>query len=111
MPDGSHKELLPIEEVSNGVAGHNYDSINIAYMGGIDDEGNPIDNRTTEQKENMAILVNSLYEAFPNAKILGHRDLSPDTNGNGKVEETEWLKDCPCFDVNKWLDEIFKGNY
>lgn len=36
-------------------------------------------------------------------KVLGHRDYSPDLNGNGKVERTEWLKDCPCFDVTEWI--------
>ena len=31
--------------------------------------------------------------------ILGHRDTSPDKNGNGIVEKCEWMKECPCFDV------------
>lgn len=36
--------------------------------------------------------------------ICGHRDLSPDRNGNGRVEPHEWLKTCPGFDVRAWLD-------
>jgi N-acetylmuramoyl-L-alanine amidase len=32
-------------------------------------------------------------------QIVGHRDLSPDTNGNGVVELHEWVKMCPCFDA------------
>ena len=35
--------------------------------------------------------------------ILGHRDFSPDRNGNGHVEPFEWLKECPGFDVEAWL--------
>jgi N-acetyl-anhydromuramyl-L-alanine amidase AmpD len=35
--------------------------------------------------------------------ICGHRDLSPDRNGNGLVEPIEWLKTCPGFDVAAWL--------
>ena len=35
------------------------------------------------------------------ALILGHRDLSPDLNGNGLIEPNEYLKQCPCFDVMK----------
>jgi len=35
--------------------------------------------------------------------VCGHRDLSPDTNGNGQTESTEWLKTCPGFDVRAWL--------
>lgn len=37
------------------------------------------------------------------AGICGHRDLSPDKNGNRKVEAVEWLKTCPGFDVGAWL--------
>jgi N-acetyl-anhydromuramyl-L-alanine amidase AmpD len=43
-----------------------------------------------------------LERAYPMAQILGHRDLSPDIDGDGVVEEHEWLKDCPCFDVYTW---------
>lgn len=35
--------------------------------------------------------------------ICGHRDLSPDGNGNGLVEPFEWLKTCPGFSVGDWL--------
>lgn len=35
--------------------------------------------------------------------VCGHRDLSPDANGNGLVEPFEWLKTCPGFDVGAWL--------
>lgn len=35
--------------------------------------------------------------------VCGHRDLSPDSNGNGMTEPFEWLKTCPGFDVGAWL--------
>lgn len=35
--------------------------------------------------------------------ICGHRDLSPDIDGDGTVEAHEWLKTCPGFDVRAWL--------
>lgn len=35
--------------------------------------------------------------------ICGHRDLSPDLDGDGTVEPQEWLKTCPGFDVATWL--------
>jgi N-acetylmuramoyl-L-alanine amidase len=38
---------------------------------------------------------------YPEAKVVGHRDLSPDVNGNGEVEPMEWTKECPCFKVEK----------
>ena len=38
---------------------------------------------------------------YPGCKVCGHRDLSPDLNGNGEIEPEEWVKQCPCFDVSK----------
>lgn len=35
--------------------------------------------------------------------IKGHRDYSPDLNGNGVIERTEWLKICPGFSVADWI--------
>ncbi|NDD55976.1 N-acetylmuramoyl-L-alanine amidase, partial [bacterium] len=39
--DGTIVENWPITKPSNGVKGHNHDSINISYIGGIDAIGNP----------------------------------------------------------------------
>ena len=36
---------------------------------------------------------------YPDAEILGHRDISPDANGNGIVDSWERIKECPCFDA------------
>jgi N-acetylmuramoyl-L-alanine amidase len=35
--------------------------------------------------------------------VCGHRDLSPDLNGNGRIEPHEWMKECPCYSVNDEL--------
>lgn len=35
--------------------------------------------------------------------IKGHRDYSPDLNGNGIIDRTEWIKVCPGFSVADWL--------
>jgi N-acetyl-anhydromuramyl-L-alanine amidase AmpD len=47
--------------------------------------------------------VNDLKMQFPKAVVLGHRDLSPDKDGDGVVEKHEWVKACPCFDVKTQL--------
>jgi hypothetical protein len=36
-------------------------------------------------------------------RIVGHRDLSPDLDGDGVIEPFEWLKTCPGFSVADWL--------
>lgn len=47
---GGIHQLLAIELISNGVQGYNSSAINVAYMGGIDSHGKPIDNRTPDQR-------------------------------------------------------------
>lgn len=85
-----------------GVSGLSYNkhSIGICYVGGLDKDGNPADTRTPEQKLSMLNLVNNLMEAYPDiVEVIGHRDASPDKNGNGIIERNEWVKQCPCFSV------------
>lgn len=90
---------LSEDEVSNGVKGFNSNLINVAYIGGIDAKGKPVDNRTEEQKKSLLSLLKALKKKYPNAIIQGHRDFSPDTNKNGIVDPWERIKACPCFDA------------
>lgn len=98
-PDGAITQLLDEQQVSNGVKGYNQTSINVAYIGGIDSNGKAIDNRTEAQKASLIKLLKELRGRYPKAQILGHRDISPDTNHNGKVDSWERIKECPCFDA------------
>ncbi|MBP0439454.1 peptidoglycan-binding domain-containing protein [Tianweitania sediminis] len=41
---------------------------------------------------------------YPGIRWCGHRDLSPDRNGNGIIEPFEHLKACPVFDVIPWAE-------
>ena len=78
---------------------YNYHSIGICYVGGLDRDGKAKDTRTDAQKASLSKLVQDLVGKYPIKDILGHRDASPDRNGNGKIEKNEWIKQCPCFDV------------
>ncbi len=98
-PDGTITQLLDESLVSNGVKGYNSVSINVAYIGGIDSKGKAVDNRTEAQKASLLSLLRHLYKKYPDAVIQGHRDFSPDTDGNGKVDTWERIKECPCFDA------------
>lgn len=97
--NGKVTQLMTEDLPSNGVKGYNHESINVAYMGGISRSGNPIDNRTDEQKATLRELLTELKQRYPDSKILGHRDISPDLNHNGKVDVWERIKECPCFDA------------
>ena len=90
--NGGVHQLLAIEEVSNGVQGYNSTAINIAYIGGIDNHGKPIDNRTPAQKDAMVLLLHKLKQRFPNAQIMGHRDI-------WGSDSRKWKKWCPCFNA------------
>jgi N-acetylmuramoyl-L-alanine amidase len=94
LPDGEAVNLLPIDKVSNGVAGHNANSIHISYIGGIDPKGKALDNRTDAQKATQIRLIKEMLVLYPDAEVCGHRDfLIPGT--------AKW-KDCPSFDAKSW---------
>lgn len=99
FPDGVTEQLLSESQVANGVKGYNQHSIHVAYVGGIDGKLRAVDNRTGEQKATLLRVLRALRKAYPNAQILGHRDISPDKNHNGKVDPWERIKECPCFDA------------
>lgn len=100
-PDGKITQLLDEDKVSNGVKGYNSETINVAYIGGIDINGKPIDNRTEEQKQSLRSLLKLLHVKYPTAVIQGHRDFSPDLNKDGKITSNEWMKACPCFNAKE----------
>ena len=89
-----------------GLSGKSYNchSIGVAYVGGLDRNGKAKDTRTLAQKKALIRLIDELLEKYPNIKeIIGHRDASPDKNGNGEIEPREYIKACPCFDVrSEW---------
>lgn len=105
-PDGKITQLLDEDKVSNGVKGFNSISINVAYIGGIDSNGKPIDNRSAEQKKSLRILLKMLHKKYPNAIIQGHRDFSPDLNKNDKIEPFEYIKACPCFNAKEEYSKL-----
>lgn len=98
-PDGTVFHPLQDGGIANGVKGFNSDSIHVAYVGGIDSKGKAVDNRTEQQKKTLRLVLEELKQRYPEAFVLGHRDISPDTNHNGKVDPWERIKACPCFDV------------
>lgn len=92
--DGAHCNTAGLSGVS-----YNKHSIGICYVGGLDENGNAADTRTPEQKKALSELVYKLMEEYPIVEVIGHRDASPDKNGNGVIEQNEWIKQCPCFSV------------
>lgn len=76
--------------------GYNTKGIGICMVG--------TDAFSLEQWATLKDQVDILRKRYPGMTVMGHRDTSPDTNGNGRVDPQEWLKTCPGFDVAMWLD-------
>lgn len=99
--NGDIKSTRPIGRIGAHARGFNKESIGICYEGGLDCRGVPKDTRTSWQKHSLRVLILTLLKDFPGCRICGHRDLSPDLNGNGEIEPEEWIKACPCFEASK----------
>lgn len=98
-PSGSVVATWPEDRIANGAKGFNADSIHVCYIGGVDSSLRPVDNRTAAQKNSLARVIEDIRRRHGRLPVVGHRDLSPDLNGNGKIEPQEWIKACPCFDA------------
>ena len=98
--DGTVEPGRDVDLIGAHVSGHNAHTIGVCYVGGLDANGKPRDTRTENQKNSLLNLLMMLKAAYPKAIIKGHRDYSPDKNGNGTIEPSEWIKVCPCFEVS-----------
>jgi hypothetical protein len=115
--DGSRVAGRHLEEVGAHVQGSNARSIGICMAG--------TNKFTRMQWISAAALVVDLAKQLAESRVqqpytianadqaltalvvmgidlLGHRDYSPDLNGDGVIQRTEWVKECPGFDVAEW---------
>lgn len=106
--DGCWEVSWPLEKPSNGVKGHNGDGIHISYIGGVN-PANPkeaMDTRTEKQKQGIIEAIEYVLDYLESKgqdtehiNIKGHRDASPDQNGDGIISSWERIKECPSFDA------------
>ena len=103
--DGTIEKGRPIEKPGAHAKGYNSDSVGICYIGGLSDYGKPKDTRTVAQLHALRRIVDVLKILYDvqDENINGHRDLSVDLNEDGVITPDEWMKECPCFDVNSEL--------
>lgn len=108
--DGVVEQGRAVREVGAHVQGFNAASVGICLVGGAERDAR----YTRAQWTSAAMLVHTLCEqlAVPlllplyprqGGGVCGHRDLSPDIDGDGRLQPLEWLKTCPGFDVGAWL--------
>jgi len=94
--NGLLEEGRDSEQVGAHARGFNATSISVAMVGGVTEKDVTIseDNFTDEQWVTLKALIERLTELYPDAEVLGHRDL-PNVS-----------KDCPAFDVKTWWASI-----
>ena len=86
--DGSMTQHRFLLEVGAHARPFNRCSIGICYEGGLDEEGRPANTLTHAQYRVIRHLLLQLKILFPQAEIVGHRDLPGATP-----------KECPCFNA------------
>lgn len=79
-------------EITNGAAGWNGNTIHFCYAGGTDANLKALDTRTERQRESMAILVCRYIQQYPDIKLIGHNQVA--------------AKACPSYDVPAWAAAI-----
>lgn len=105
---GNIEVVHPFALPSNGVKGFNANSINISYIGGVDKNNvnKSVDTRTALQKAGLIKAIGLAIDWIESTggsktklQIKGHRDASPDQNGDGVIASWERIKECPSFDA------------
>ena len=93
--DGVLHETRPMSEVGAHALGFNLHSIAVCYEGGLDETGKPADTRTPQQRETLRRVLGELKALFPQARIVGHYELSADVH-----------KACPCYKASEEYKDL-----
>ena len=88
--NGTIIPILPESVRGVHAVGYNYCSIGICYEGGYDANGEAADTRTELQKHALYELLKQLHDDYPQARIVGHREL-PGVH-----------KACPCYSMDEY---------
>jgi N-acetylmuramoyl-L-alanine amidase len=93
--NGTVEDGRPLDTPGAHVQRYNEKSLGVCLVGGVDiggKEGKPECNFTPEQIYMLRIVLDEWKQKWPDAKIVGHRDLD-----SGKA--------CPSFNVKKWIEQ------
>ena len=86
--NGDVEKGRDINDSGAHAAGYNSKSIGLCLVGGMAEDNSAEDNFTAQQWTSLLATVKELEVDFPNAKVIGHNEISE--------------KECPSFDVQKW---------
>lgn len=94
--NGQVEHGRPLADIGAHAQGHNATSVGICLVGGVTEKNvNKAEgNFTPEQMGSLRALVTLLKQDYPEAAIIGHRDVNP-------------KKACPSFDAKAWAVSTF----
>lgn len=102
-----------LDEVGAHVQGHNANSVGICMTGTnafTPEQWSSLDALLLQLSQSLGVrLVSPTRVRRTDGSftlkdgVCGHRDLSPDLNGDGRVTSNEWIKTCPGFEVADYL--------
>lgn len=97
--DGEIHTCRPVHQIGAHATGWNDKSLGICYEGGLDENGHPADTRTYAQRCSLLDLLRLLKRDYPQAKILGHYQLSRNIK-----------KACPCFNAKQEYEALCESS-
>ena len=95
LPSGKLIQLANHDDVTNGVAGHNANSLHISYIGGQQRNNRNAFPPTFAQLTTLEALLNILIRLYPAVPIVGHRDF-PNV-----------AKLCPYYDFSELINNLY----
>ena len=93
--DGITHVCRPTDHIGAHARFFNEHSIGVCYEGGLDEQEHPADTRTVEQKIALIALLRQLRLDYPEARIVGHNELSTNVH-----------KACPCFKASREYKDL-----
>jgi hypothetical protein len=83
----------PLDARGAHAKGYNSNSVGVCMIGGVNEANVPEKNFTPKQWESLVVTIAFLIKASPEAKVIGHNEVSD--------------KACPSFDVQEWYESVW----
>mgnify|MGYP003673210391 FL=1 len=107
--DGRLHFCRPLSRNGAHVKDFNTDNIGVCLEGGLNnDTGRTDDTYNSGQMLTLNIIVKHLQKSheIDDENVKGHRDWFGDANGDGVINNQDWLRVCPCFNVGDWMARV-----
>lgn len=88
--DGTVEAGRDEDAIGSHAKGHNYNSVGVCLIGGVDDRMKPEANFTPQQMTALRSLLTTLLAKYPGSVLMAHHQVAP--------------KACPSFALKRWWE-------